>query len=687
MKTYQVKILIFIFVATASLVFLPIKKTLAASFSISPNSGSMEVGSTFEASVLVDTQGQSINAVQVKLLFPADRLQLVSPSAGSSIIGIYTSPPKFDNQAGYVEIIGGIPNGVITSNGLVAKLTFRVAGVGSANLRFSGDSQILLNDGRGTNVLQNTFGANLQLELPAQQGPIVLSNTHPDQGQWYRDNNVNLAWDVGLPLADGYSYTVSDNLTDSPDDVIDSKDNAISYSKLQDGINYFHIKALRDGKWGGISRYSIKIDTTPPAEFSVKISPHSRTSQTNPFFEFLTTDSLSGLDRYQIKILPIKIEGRPSAQTDNQLFIDVTSPYAAQDLLYGTYEVIVRAYDNAGNIREVNQRLEITGSVLWFLGQDGIELPFGKFLGWSVVLPILVVLILVLLITSYFVRRWYLHYRKQAFTSHYPENLRRQLDELQKYRSKYGKMAVVLLFATIFNLVIFGSVSTAKALELDPPVITSLSQNIKTDELFYVSGRSPEPNVQVVVHVQSLVDGTAFDYNVTSDNRGDWIYRHDSFLQGGQYVVWAHTKNAETLSAPSAQEQIDVKPIAISWANSRVTYQSLYILAILALLLLLVVALIIYILVHTILTAKHRRVFVSQLRQAEDSIKRGFLVLRRDIEAELNLIKQASLSAEASGEHKVRQEQLIGDLQNIESLVGKELWEVETFENINHQQQ
>ncbi len=161
-----------ILIATATVVFswfLFAAIAQAAAFSVTPSSGEHAVGTTFEVSVLLDTKGQTVNAVQMELSYPPDKLQLVSPSAGSSVIQIYTTPPRYDNKTGRVEIIGGIPNGINVSNGLISKLTFRVNSVGPASLRFTGQSQVLLNDGKGTNVLDNTLGATYTLALPPQQ--------------------------------------------------------------------------------------------------------------------------------------------------------------------------------------------------------------------------------------------------------------------------------------------------------------------------------------------------------------------------------------------------------------------------------------------------------------------------------------------------------------------------------------
>lgn len=673
----------------------------AANFSINPSSGNYNVGSTFEVSVQVDTKGQEINAVQMQLSFPPDKLQLVSPSAGSSVIEIYTTPPRFNNSSGTVEIIGGIPNGINVANGLIAKLTFRVKSVGQASLRFTGESQILLNDGRGTNVLDNTFGATYKLELPPQQGPIVVSDTHPNQEQWYQNDNVNLLWDIGFPPADNYSYTISSNPEDLPDDTPEGQATSTSYKQVPSGINYFHIKAFREGRWGGVSHYSLKIDNVPPAEFVIAVLPSISTNVTNPIFEFTTTDSMSGLEKYEIKIVPLKIEGRDKSFTVDELFIETESPYKSQDLPYGTYDVLVRAYDKAGNIRESTRNLQISDSIFWFMTADGITLPFRQSIGWPLLFVLLGLLLLILLVMAYIVRKWYKLAHERLSSNDLPKTIAQQMEELQRYRARYGKIATVFLAAVfIGSHLVIGSSALAQTETLNspptefieeiesatpalitPPVITSYSANIKDDELFYVSGRTTEPNQDVVVHLQSMVDGNAYDFTTRSDRRGDWTYRHDDFLKGGKYILWAHARVDGQLSAPGPQVDMDVKPVALNWGNSRITYQSLYIGAIITLILF-VIGLLLYIVIHAILVRRRRTQFSHQLRQAEDSIKRGFIALRRDIEAELLLIRQAHLPADLAGEQKVRAQQLEEDLKNIESLVGKEMWEVETFEKL-----
>ena len=90
-----------------------------ASLSLGPASGTYVVGSTFTTSVYLDTGGESINALDLKILFPPDKLQVVSPSLGKSIVSVWASQPSYNNETGEIHLEGGIPNpGLNTSQGI-----------------------------------------------------------------------------------------------------------------------------------------------------------------------------------------------------------------------------------------------------------------------------------------------------------------------------------------------------------------------------------------------------------------------------------------------------------------------------------------------------------------------------------------------------------------------------------------
>lgn len=248
------------------------------SLSLHPTGGTYIVGSTFDVSVFLDTGGQYINALEVFLRYPPDKLQLVSPTAGSSIIDIWTTQPRYSNARGTVELRGGIPRGINVSDGLITTLTFRVKSTGSAVVRFTDETKLYLNDGQGTNVLYETNNGIYDLILPPPAGPIVVSETHPDQLRWYSNSTAVLSW-ANESDVDGYSYTLTKEPVVAPDDTSEGIRNSVAYKNLADGVHYFHIKALRNGKWGGVTHYALKIDTTAPAEFPLEISPSAKTTE------------------------------------------------------------------------------------------------------------------------------------------------------------------------------------------------------------------------------------------------------------------------------------------------------------------------------------------------------------------------------------------------------------------------
>src|SRR3989344_4255829 len=120
---------------------LPVQAQAGAVLKLAPSSGTFYVGSTFDVSIVVDTGPQAINAVAVELRFPPDVLQIANPTAGSSIISLWTAPPTYSNEEGIVRLQGGIPSpGVKTSLGVVTTITVRAMRPGSASLVFTGNS-------------------------------------------------------------------------------------------------------------------------------------------------------------------------------------------------------------------------------------------------------------------------------------------------------------------------------------------------------------------------------------------------------------------------------------------------------------------------------------------------------------------------------------------------------------------
>lgn len=643
----------------------------AATFLLSPQSGNFSIGDTFSVSILLDTKGQSINALEVALSFPPDMLQIVSPSTGQSVIGVWTAPPKFNNVFGTMELQGGIPGGITSSNALVSTVTFRVKSVGEGIIKFLDKSKVLLNDGLGTNVLKETKNAVYNFKLPPPAGPIVVSDTNPDQSAWYPHKTVSFRFVNEAIGVEGYSYILSDEPTTIPDNISEGSKNSVSYTNMADGIHYFHVRSLRAGVWGGTTHFAFKVDSTPPADFEVNIAPSSRTSSTTPVIQFLTTDVFSGIDHYDLKIIPLSIGGGDEGASG--LFIEAVSPYVPSTLDLGSYDVVVRAYDKSGNYREVTERLRITTPFFAFLSGGGVRIGSAT-IPWIWVWLILFVLLVFLINWAHKVMLWRHQIHSRVQNRELPEDVAKQLEELKQYRTKYGsKLAVMLL---LISSMLFGVHSVkAQTSELAPPLITTISKNISNEEIFYVGGKTDFTNAEVVIYLQNLKTGETFSQSTQSDNKGDWFYRHTSFLSPGNYILWAQGKTGEEFSPPGSQTQMTVNRTAVQFGGGRLSYEAIY-LFIIILLLIAILGLIAFIVYHYYHGRRKHLEFQKDIEDAEESIKRGFAVLKRDIEAELAVISKVKLSTALSAEEKEKENQLMSDLDSIQSRIGQEIWEI-----------
>lgn len=650
------------------------KTAEAATLSISPATGTFTVGSTFDVSIFLNTEGRPVNAIDATISFPPDELQLVSPSAGKSVIGVWTAQPVINNQIGKITFQGGIPGGINVSSGLVTTLTFRVKAVGTAAVKFGDNSRVLLHDGKGTNDLNNTNNGVYNLTLPPPAGPIVSSETHPEQNVWYQNTNISLTWTNDQQI-DGYSYIFSDEPIDNPDDIVDSNKNSIVYRNGGDGTHYFHIKAFKNGSWGGTTHFAVKVDSSPPAEFEANVIPNKRTVRNQPIFEFQTTDSLSGIDHYESKLISLN---KQVISGNQNLFIETTSPYIPTKLELGEYDFIVRAYDLAGNYIESKTKISIVTWAFEFVSSDGFQLR-NVLIPWKWFWMLLLALLSILL---YFGRRLkQLHYFVADIheSKELPDHIKDRLEELNKYRQKYGKIISIFILALLTSFIITNSVR-AEGSELAPPYLTTISSRISNQEIFYVGGKTDSPQSDVVLHLQNLQTGETYSYEVVSDKKGEWFYRHNQFLPSGKYIVWAQTKITDQTSAPSPQQEIFVTATALQFGSTRLSYEFIY-LILLVVAGVIIILLLLYNLFHFRNYRKKQKAVSGEIHKAEESLRRGFAVIKRDIQAELETVHKIKIKGQLSLEEAEREKQLLKDLSEIEDFVGQEIWELEKLQN------
>jgi hypothetical protein len=405
-----------------------------ASLQFSPASGTFFLGSTFNVSFSLDTGGKPVNAIEVEISYPADKIQVVNPSVGTSFISIWLTPPSYSNTEGTLVFRGGVPNpGIITSNGVISTATFRARDVGDVELSYVETSKVLANDGNGTNILRSRGVARFKISLPPPEGPEVYSPTHPDPNVWYKTRDVTFFWKKDA-VVDGFSYSFSRDPFEVPDEVSEGEDVSAKYTGVEDGIWYFHIKSRAGASWGGTTHYLVRIDGTPPAEFTVSAQPLGPYEPAfRPTLVFFTSDGESGMDHYELRIIQLNASENPNHSVT--FFTEETSPYVFSTNGAGVYSVIVRAFDKAGNGRDSSVRLEFANTAPSRFSAAGIRF-WGILVGWLWIGAALAGILLAALILVWLLRRK----RRGHEEKMHAETVEREAELLREYQEIYGRV-------------------------------------------------------------------------------------------------------------------------------------------------------------------------------------------------------------------------------------------------------
>jgi len=166
----------------------------AAILYFKPDSGKYYQDETFSVQLMIDTEKDCINTVKGEIDFSKDVLEAVNFATGNSILTIWLQTPKIDQNLGKISFIGGIPGGYCGplpgepgELDLLLKIFFKTKREGMANLRFSEESQVLLNDGLGTPAKLTIKGAVFTIlpgipEIPKKewQAELEKDNIPPE---------------------------------------------------------------------------------------------------------------------------------------------------------------------------------------------------------------------------------------------------------------------------------------------------------------------------------------------------------------------------------------------------------------------------------------------------------------------------------------------------------------------------
>ena len=352
-KLYKIKNLICLALALFLSAF-SVQPALAQSGSLffSPASESFETGETFSVELNLDTADSFINAAEIKLDFPKDNLEVLKIEKQGSVFSLWPKEPVFSNETGKISFVGGLPHPGFKGTGKIITINFKAKNEGEAVLCFD-ESKVLADDGQGTNILlyiSNPRYLVIQPKSLAEKSetdslPIIYSSTHPKEGDWYNNKNPRFKWDLN-ESTQGVSFILDQNSDTLPDTISEGPVGSKDYEGILDGIWFFHLRFKDEKGWTGAGHYKIKIDTQPPEPFEITIDNKGDSTNPNPSLYFETQDEISGIKKYRIKI-------------GEDEFSDLMSAQIAPKLMPGSYNIIVRAVDEAYNVVRAQTMLNI----------------------------------------------------------------------------------------------------------------------------------------------------------------------------------------------------------------------------------------------------------------------------------------------------------------------------------------
>ncbi len=160
-----------------SLIFILIASNVwAANLSLYSTSNQINLNHEFVVDLYINTQQDSINALEGSIIFPQDLLELRDIIDGNSIVNFWIQPPaQVSNNA--ISFSGVIPGGYYGQQGKILSFVFKAINPGQGWLQIS-NSQVLINDGQGTQA--NLTVSNFQIyshQLPAQPTPTPHDST------------------------------------------------------------------------------------------------------------------------------------------------------------------------------------------------------------------------------------------------------------------------------------------------------------------------------------------------------------------------------------------------------------------------------------------------------------------------------------------------------------------------------
>lgn len=170
-KSYILNSIFFLLLLSATFYILNPIPVLAAEFSVSTGTQHLRVGDEAQLEVLLDTEGEQLNAFEGSLAAP-DMLEITGVRDGGSVAPLWVEAPRLVAH-NVVPFSGVIPGGYAGKGVVLFSLTARAVREGAGAVTFSG-LRALLNDGRGTATPASASPLQLTV-LGTTAAPVALT--------------------------------------------------------------------------------------------------------------------------------------------------------------------------------------------------------------------------------------------------------------------------------------------------------------------------------------------------------------------------------------------------------------------------------------------------------------------------------------------------------------------------------
>ncbi|MBP9758346.1 hypothetical protein KBD45_01515 [Candidatus Dojkabacteria bacterium] len=157
-------------------------RVFGAELNLTSSSLDNKVGDQFEVVLRVNTQEESINAIEGKIKISENNLQIQEIRDGNSIMSLWINRPKIQS-GGDISFSGIIPGGYIGDDGVVLTMVLQSTAAGSSKVSLS-DVKLLRNDGSGSEADVNINDFQILITEIHNEAPkrvAVLEDTEPPE--------------------------------------------------------------------------------------------------------------------------------------------------------------------------------------------------------------------------------------------------------------------------------------------------------------------------------------------------------------------------------------------------------------------------------------------------------------------------------------------------------------------------